>query len=210
MGTTLDQAPSDESFGIDNIILSRRKTSEQQTCEMALHKYQWVNLKPECRNNASRVVLSQKVYENGAFRNPCVLQTSSKLLGGQIVKVNAAKVTRSSLAKGMVTFCDTAHGEGKCCKFGDGKHKSEVTKGKCPSNNKISYISVPEGCTAVVCNSKCNDRNKEQHYYLGPGNHTPPAFRDNSISEAHVCVSCFLHTLFVRNYPSNPSCLVQR
>ena len=129
------------------------------------------------------------------------MQTSSALLGGQKVEVDKAKVVRGSLAKGMVTFCDTLSGSGKCCKLGHGKHKKRVTKGECPGNNRISYISVPEGCTVVVCDRECSGKDKER-YYLGPGNHTPPEFPDNRISDANVCVSCF----FAHFYCKEPPC----
>ena len=61
----------------------------------------------------------------------------------------------------------------------------------------------------VVCDRECSGKDKER-YYLGPGNHTPPEFPDNRISEAHVCVSCFLHTFIVRNHLANPPFSVQR
>ena len=208
MGADLDQKPNDESFGIDNIILSSNNISEKQACRIAQQKYQWVNLKPECRNNFSRIVLSQKANEKNEFANPCVLQTSSELRGGD-GGVRKFKVVRESLAKGMVTFCDSVSGGGKCCKLGHGKHRKRLTKGKCPGNNRISYISIPEGCTVVVCTKGCGDKDTV-HHYLGPGNHIPPEFPDNRISEAHVCVSCFLHTFIVRNHLANPLFSVQR
>ena len=200
MGADLNQEPNDESFGIDNIILRSSNISEKQACRMVHQKYQWVNLKPECRNNFSSIVLSQKANEKNEFANPCVLQTSSALRGGEKVEVKKVKVVRGSLAKGMVTFCDTLSGGGKCCKLGHGKHKKSLTKGKCPGNNRISYISVPEGCTVVVCTKACSGKDKE-HYYLGPGNHTPPEFPDNRISEAHVCVSCFFAHFYCKEPP---------
>ena len=203
MGADLDQKPNDESFGIDNIILSSNNISEKQACRIAQHAYQWVNLKPECRNNFSRIVLSQKANEKNEFANPCVLQTSSELRGGD-GGVRKFKVVRESLAKGMVTFCDSVSGGGKCCKLGHGKHRKRLTKGKCPGNNRISYISIPEGCTVVVCtgskNKACGDKDAS-HYYLGPGNHIPPEFPDNRISDANVCVSCFFAHFYCKEPP---------
>ena len=201
VGTDLNQKPNDESFGIDNIILSSNKMKEYQACRIAHQKYQWVNLKPECRNNFSRIVLSQKAYEKNEFANPCVLQTSSALRGGERAEVKKkVKVVRESLAKGMVTFCDSVSGGGKCCKLGGGKHRKRLTKGKCPGDNRISYISIPEGCTVVVCTKACGDKDTV-HHYLGPGNHIPPEFPDNKISDANVCVSCFFAHFYCKEPP---------
>ena len=119
-------------------------------------------------------MLSQTANENNEFANPCVLKTSSALRGGESAEVKKVKVVRKSLAKGMVTFCDAVSGGGKCCNL-DMESTKSVTKGKCLGNNRISYISVPEGCTVVVCTKACSGKDTE-HYYLGPGNHTPLSF----------------------------------
>ena len=115
-------------------------TFEKQACE----HYQWVNLKPECRNNFSRIVLSWQLMKKRICQSLC-LAYFLRLRGGDGGVKNSVVKKRNRERHG--NFCDSS---GRAVAKLDMKAQKSLTKGKCPGNNRISYISIPEGCTVVV------------------------------------------------------------
>jgi len=55
-----------------------------------------------------------------------------------------------------VRFCEHGNGRGRCCNKGTGSYPMNVfTKYPCPGNDALSYIQVPQGCSASIWQHGC-------------------------------------------------------
>jgi hypothetical protein len=116
--------------------------------------------------------------------------------GGDIAIYNAEVPINKT-----VRFCDYRDATGACCDLGPGRYGNAVggsashpngilTHYPCPTNDRISFISVPVSCAVTVWD---HYPGYGTSYTLGPGFHQSKSvgkdFPDNTISDANITCS---------------------